>query len=247
MDGDITQHGNDAADKEVARLWRTWRTVHEMLADRGYEVSDDELTISLEKFRRDYADPLGFPEEPLANIYLFYSRARMKIVARPTELMKIKYTALPSKSNPDPQPDCGTIYVDFCADASGVGTKQVRAFNHTVDENNYHTGIFITQGNVSPSALRLLASIPGHICEHFQEQDLLVNITRHELVPKHVLLSPEEKAKLLERYRLKESQLPRMQITDPVAHYLGLRRGQVVKIIRRSETAGRYASYRWVI
>lgn len=171
----------------------------------------------------------------------------MKISARPTEAMHAKYTPLPSKSNPEPQADCGTIYVDFCVDTSGVGTKQVRQFNHFVDENNFHTGIFITQTPISPSAVRLLSGIPGRICEHFQEQDLLVNITRHELVPKHVLLSPEEKGKLLDRYRLKESQLPRMQVSDPVARYFGLRRGQVVKIIRKSETAGRYASYRWVI
>lgn len=171
----------------------------------------------------------------------------MKVTARPTEAMQKKYTPLPSKANPNPQPECGTIYVEFCPDATGVGTKQVRNFNHVVDEQNHHSGIFITQTPISPSAVRLLSGVPGRICEHFQEQDLLVNITRHELVPKHVLLSAEEKARLLERYRLKESQLPRIQVSDPVARYLGLRRGQVVKIIRKSETAGRYASYRWVI
>lgn len=171
----------------------------------------------------------------------------MKIQARPTEEMKIKYTALPTKSNPSPQPDCGTIYVDFCPDSSSIGAKQVRAFNHLVDENNFHTGVFITQTPISSAAIRMLNSMPGRFCENFQEQDLLVNITRHELVPKHVLLSPEEKLRLLQRYRLKESQLPRIQVADPVARYLGLRRGQVVKIIRKSETAGRYASYRWVI
>nr|CAF32125.1 DNA-directed RNA polymerase, putative [Aspergillus fumigatus] len=220
MDEEYTSSAE--ADREMTRLWRTWRTVFEMLADRPRST---RLTHFLQP----------------------YSRTKMKISARPTAAMQAKYTPLPTPANPDPQPDCGTIYVEFCADSTGVGTKQVRAFNHFVDENNFHTGVFITQTPISPSAVRLLSGIPGRICEHFQEQDLLVNITRHELVPKHVLLSPEEKKNLLQRYRLKESQLPRIQVSDPVARYLGLRRGQVVKIIRKSETAGRYASYRWVI
>lgn len=174
------------------------------------------------------------------------SRNKMKISARPSQAMMDKYTPLPTTLKPNPVPECGTIYVEFCADIQSVGTKQVRAFNHFIDEQNYHTGIFISQTPISPSAMRVLNSIPGRFCEHFQEQELLVNITHHELVPKHVLLSAEEKKRLLQRYRLKESQLPRIQSGDPVAKYLGLRRGQVVKIIRRSETAGRYASYRWV-
>lgn len=160
--------------------------------------------------------------------------------------MLTKYTALPTKSHPDPhEPTIGTIWVEFSTEGA-VGIKQLRGFAQWLNDHHHYSGIFITSAPVTTAALKQTANLPITI-EVFPEQDLLVNITRHELVPKHILLSPEEKKALLERYRLKETQLPRIRVEDPVAKYLGLRRGQVVKIIRKSETAGRYASYRWAI
>jgi DNA-directed RNA polymerase I, II, and III subunit RPABC1 len=174
-----------------------------------------------------------------------YSKAAMKFSANPSDAMAERYSTPATESNPNPPPpDVGPIWVEFL-EGDSVGIKHMRTFAQYLSAHNFHTGILITECNITPSALKIIPAVASETrIETFNENDLLVNITHHELVPKHVLLSKQEKAALLARYRLKDTQLPRIQMTDPVARYLGLRRGQVVKIIRKSETAGRYASYR---
>ncbi len=80
--------------------------------------------------------------------------------------------------------------------------------------------------------------------ERFLESELKVNLTQHMLVPRHQVLSAEQKATLLARYALDEGQLPVIAKSDAVARYYGLARGQVVRIIRPSTSAGRYVTYR---
>ncbi|KAK5096714.1 DNA-directed RNA polymerases II 24 kDa polypeptide (RNA polymerase II subunit 5) [Exophiala xenobiotica] len=233
---DPQSHAAQLRATRATHLWRIWRTVNEMLADRGYEISREEKEIPRDTFIGRFEDDTGEVD-----------RRKMTLKANPTTEMIKRDTPRPTKANPDPSTTAGTIWVEFCADRS-VGIKQTRAFAHTLQESHYTTGIFITQEQPNAAALRAFDPLLelGIEAKNFKEEDLLVNITKHELVPRHILLSDEEKKVLLDRYRLRETQLPRIQSDDPVARYLGLRKGQVVKIIRKSETAGRYASYRWV-
>lgn len=53
---------------------------------------------------------------------------------------------------------------------------------------------------MTPSAKQSLVDMaPKYILEQFLESELLINITEHELVPEHVVMTPEEKQELLQR------------------------------------------------
>lgn len=135
----------------------------------------------------------------------------------------------------------------FFPDEPKIGIKTIKTYCTRMQEENIHRAIVVVQAGMTPSAKQSLVDMaPKYILEQFLESELLINITEHELVPEHVVMTPEEKQELLQRYKLKENMLMRIQAGDPVARYFGLKRGQVVKIIRPSETAGRYISYRLV-
>ena len=74
-----------------------------------------------------------------------------------------------------------------------------------------------------------------------------IDITKNELVPKHVLFNDNEKKELLEIYKITLRQLPRISVNDPVVQTLGGKIGDVVKIIRKSVVAGETLYYRVVI
>jgi len=72
-------------------------------------------------------------------------------------------------------------------------------------------------------------------------------ILEHELVPKHELLSKEEAVRVLKELGVRPEQLPWIRASDPVARLLGAKPGDVVRIIRKSPTAGVSIAYRFVV
>jgi DNA-directed RNA polymerase subunit H len=67
---------------------------------------------------------------------------------------------------------------------------------------------------------------------------LQFNILEHKYVPKHTILNDEEVKTMKKRYNIvNDTELPEISRYDPVAQAIGMRPGQICKIIRPSKTA----------
>jgi len=206
-------------DDEASRIYQVRRTILQMMVDRGYIVQQTELSLDKESFIAKYT----------GNDSDIPKRGDLTLL-------------LQKKDDPTDQ-----IFV-FWPDDIKVGVKDIKKYTSIMQDQSVYNAIMIVQKQLTSFAKAALNEMaPRYTIEHFMESELRVNITEHQLVPKHILLTELEKQTLLQRYKLNENQLPRIQVTDPVARYFGMKKGQVVKIIRHSETAGRYVTYRLVV
>jgi DNA-directed RNA polymerase I, II, and III subunit RPABC1 len=92
-----------------------------------------------------------------------------------------------------------TIYVEFM-DEKKLNLESVSDFSEKIKSKNTTCGIMINWGQLTPMAKQKLKDLNEifHI-EYFEEDELVVNITKHELVPKHILLTDDEKKQLLKK------------------------------------------------
>ncbi|MDD3042372.1 MAG: DNA-directed RNA polymerase subunit H [Methanosarcinaceae archaeon] len=69
----------------------------------------------------------------------------------------------------------------------------------------------------------------------------------HESVPIHEIMHEAELKSVLSKYSIEKEQFPKIRVEDPVIKEIGATIGDVVKIKRKSHTAGEADYYRLVI
>lgn len=206
-----------SSEDPVHKFWRVRRTIFEMLADRGYAVSDKFKNETLDEFRA-----LWSQTESEGG-----GRERLIILLGKMDEPKDK------------------IIVFFPEDNKRVGVKPIRLLAEKMDEKQISRAILVVQQPLTGFARTAISeAAPRMMIEVFHENELVINITHHDLVSKHIPMDEKAKKQVLDRYSVRESQMPRIQVTDPVARYFGMKKGDLVKIVRPSETAGRYVTYR---
>ena len=74
-----------------------------------------------------------------------------------------------------------------------------------------------------------------------------LNIKEHKLIPVHKLLSDKEKEKVLENFNITAKELPKIVNNDMAIMNLSVKSGDIIKVTRKSKSAGIATYYRVVI
>jgi len=69
----------------------------------------------------------------------------------------------------------------------------------------------------------------------------------HIYVPKHEIMTKKDAEEVLEKYHCKTTDLPLIFVNDPAIIGLGVKPGDMIKITRKSATAGESLYYRYVV
>ena len=154
-------------EAEMAKLYKIKKTLLKMLSDRGYLVSNKDLSMTLEEWKNNF--------QSVKESMSYYTTKKKKNSAE-------------------------GIFVEYNDSNSSLSFEEIERFYNQIKDKGITAGIIITKEPPTPMAKLKIQKIKDAVpIEYFEANELIINITEHELVPKHELLSDEEKEQLLKR------------------------------------------------
>jgi len=142
------------------------------------------------------------------------------------------------------------VYIHFYNKQKLFGKKELKEIVETTKESygeEVNIICIINKYNTSAVEKEISNSIYKNV-EYFSNRQMTFNITKNYLVPKHILLTDEEKQEVLTKYKSKTIDVfPIIFKTDPIAKYYRMKPGDLCKIIRSCPTAGVSVVYRGVV
>lgn len=125
-----------------------------------------------------------------------------------------------------------------------VGVASIARLQKAMKDTKVERGIIVTDGRYTHAVKQ---GAKKKRIELLPKTFPAFDIFQHKLVPKHEILTEEEKKQLLEKYRVLPYQLLQISSSDPAVKAIGAQPGDILRIIRRSPTAGEHLAYRYVI
>ena len=149
------------------------------------------------------------------------------------------------KSNKDDE-----IYLSILKESKITKKEMLNKMQSITDETHYKNFLFLTTNSQILNYVKEVKQKFNIDVQFFTIDNLQMNILKHELQPKFILLSDEEKSKILEKYD--ENNIPKIKLDDPITRYYNAKPSQIFKIIRknmvkRNKTSSQGIYYRIVV
>jgi DNA-directed RNA polymerase subunit H len=125
-----------------------------------------------------------------------------------------------------------------------VGIAAMNTLYKVMKEKDIDRAIVITEGRYT-HAVKL--GVKKKKVELLPKSFPVFDIFEHALVPFHEILTEKEKNQLLAQFKVKPYQMPQIKSGDPAVKAIGAKPGEVLKITRKSSTAGEHITYRYVV
>lgn len=129
-------------------------------------------------------------------------------------------------------------------DLKTIGIAYIRELRDKIDAGEVVGGIIVGDGKYTYSAR---SNAPEMAIELIPASLPTFDIFEHALVPLHEILTKEERDEIAEKYHAEPYQFPWVKASDPISIIIGAKAGDVVRVVQKSETAGRYEGYRYVV
>jgi len=234
-----TKMNVDAVDEHtLTRLANVLQTLREMLEDREYDVNEIEWPSADEVHHWSDLDKLTFALPSLRGdnrwIQVFFPNEAKIGVGTVRDMV--------TEMNDAGVDDALVIVrVGLTAAARTELLRSTSVRNSDAEDGGTTCNRRRRANSGAASGQRARKNV-----EIFAFEELQTNITLHEWVPPHIVLTKAEKQAVCKAYAVRDDQVPGISAKDPVARYYGLRRGQMVYIVRQSESAGSVEYYRVV-
>lgn len=136
-----------------------------------------------------------------------------------------------------------------------VTEKELNNFIKFADDGGYKSGIIIVtptapSENVMNVLRNYIADKDHQLVQVFEIRHLQLDIAKHRKVPKHQIITDDERVKLFKTLYIDidttnlSSVLPKIDSQDPMAKWIGARPGDIVKVTGLCESSGLYVRYR---
>ena len=125
-----------------------------------------------------------------------------------------------------------------------VGINSINRLGKAMKDADVERGIIVTDGRYTHAVKQ---GAKKKKIELLPKTFPAFDIFQHKLVPKQEILTEEEKTELLTKFKVQPYQLPQISSVDPTVKAIGARPGDVLRVIRKSPTAGEHIAYRYVV